>query len=195
MFRFIIEYSSLRDFGPCVIGLSLYEDFWKIIFWLVLKLEISYRVIISGMILVSFRGFFRIKISPWMWNYLCCLDYNKRWISLLQCIFYKKNTYSILYTLCVFSWYFCANWVTKVKWIERTYMTNFQYWWSSICWPSYNTTRMCWNLNLDRFMVVKTQTSIGSNVILTKGLKHYWIEWLAQKRERGLPWMVELTMW
>ncbi len=28
------------------------------IFWLVLKLEISYRVIISGRILVSFRGFF-----------------------------------------------------------------------------------------------------------------------------------------
>jgi hypothetical protein len=27
VFRFIIEYSSLRDFGPCVIiGLFLYED-------------------------------------------------------------------------------------------------------------------------------------------------------------------------
>jgi len=25
--RFIIEYSSLRDFGPSVIGLLLYEDF------------------------------------------------------------------------------------------------------------------------------------------------------------------------
>jgi hypothetical protein len=25
--RFIIEYSSLRDFGPPVIGLLLYEDF------------------------------------------------------------------------------------------------------------------------------------------------------------------------
>ncbi len=48
MFRFIIEYSSLRDFGPYVIGLFLYEDFFKMIFWLVLKLEISYnRVIIS----------------------------------------------------------------------------------------------------------------------------------------------------
>jgi len=33
MFRFIIEYSSLRDFDPEVIGLFLYEDFWKMIFW------------------------------------------------------------------------------------------------------------------------------------------------------------------
>ncbi len=27
VFKFIIEYSSLRDFGPQVIGLFLYEDF------------------------------------------------------------------------------------------------------------------------------------------------------------------------
>jgi hypothetical protein len=27
VFRFIIEYSSLRDFGPLVVGLFLYEDF------------------------------------------------------------------------------------------------------------------------------------------------------------------------
>jgi hypothetical protein len=27
VFSFIIEYSSLRDFGPQVIGLFLYEDF------------------------------------------------------------------------------------------------------------------------------------------------------------------------
>jgi len=33
------------DFGPKVIvGLFLYKDFWKVIFWLVVKLEISYRV-------------------------------------------------------------------------------------------------------------------------------------------------------
>jgi len=43
----MIEYSSLMDFGPYIIGLFLYEDFSKIIFWLVMKLEISYRVIIS----------------------------------------------------------------------------------------------------------------------------------------------------
>ncbi len=42
VFRFVIEYSSLRDFGPEAIGLFLYEDFLKMIFWLVLKLEISY---------------------------------------------------------------------------------------------------------------------------------------------------------
>jgi len=46
VFRFIIEYSSLRDFGPYVLRLFLYEVFKKMIFWLVLKLEISYRVII-----------------------------------------------------------------------------------------------------------------------------------------------------
>jgi hypothetical protein len=33
--------------------------------WLVLKLEISYRVIISSRILVSFRGFFEDYISAW----------------------------------------------------------------------------------------------------------------------------------
>jgi len=41
VFRFIIEYSSLRDYGPYVVGLFLYDDFWKMTFWLVLKLEIS----------------------------------------------------------------------------------------------------------------------------------------------------------
>ncbi len=47
VFRFIIDYSNLRDFGlEVVVGLFLYEDFRKMIFWLVLKLEISYRVII-----------------------------------------------------------------------------------------------------------------------------------------------------
>jgi hypothetical protein len=45
VFRFIIEYGSLMDFGPYAKGLFLYEDFWKMIFWRVLKLEISYRVI------------------------------------------------------------------------------------------------------------------------------------------------------
>jgi hypothetical protein len=40
--------SSLRDFGPkLIIGLFLYENFCKMIFWLVLKLEISCKVIIS----------------------------------------------------------------------------------------------------------------------------------------------------
>jgi hypothetical protein len=47
VFRFIIEYSSLTGFGLYLIGLFFYEDFWKMIFWLVLKPEISYRVIIA----------------------------------------------------------------------------------------------------------------------------------------------------
>ncbi len=42
VFRFIIEYSSLRDFGPYIIGLFLCEELQKMIFGLVLKLEISY---------------------------------------------------------------------------------------------------------------------------------------------------------
>ncbi len=55
VFRITIEYSSLRDFGPYVIDLFLYEDFWKMMInWLVLRLEISYRVIISWRIF----GFF-----------------------------------------------------------------------------------------------------------------------------------------
>jgi hypothetical protein len=41
VFRFIIEYSSLKGFW------SLDEDFWKMIFLLVLKLQISSRVIVS----------------------------------------------------------------------------------------------------------------------------------------------------
>jgi hypothetical protein len=46
VFRFIIQYSSLMDLGPSIIGLLLFEDFGTMIFWLMLKLEISYRVII-----------------------------------------------------------------------------------------------------------------------------------------------------
>jgi hypothetical protein len=48
VFRFIIEYNSLRVFGPFIWGFL-----WKMVFWLVLKIEISYyRVIISWRILV-----------------------------------------------------------------------------------------------------------------------------------------------
>jgi len=70
VFRFIMEYSSLMDFGPqVIIGRFLYEEFWKMIFWVVLKLEINYRVIISWRILVSFRGFFG-KLCFCMMKYL-----------------------------------------------------------------------------------------------------------------------------
>jgi len=72
VFRFIIiEYSSLRDFYRPLSkrSLFLYEDFWKMmLFWLVLKLEISYcRVLISWMILISFREFFEDYIFA-RWN-------------------------------------------------------------------------------------------------------------------------------
>jgi hypothetical protein len=75
-FRFIIEYSSLRDFyrplgnnnnnKSIFIWGFLKDD----IFWLVLELEISdYRVMISWRFLVSFRGFcfFKGYIFAW-WN-------------------------------------------------------------------------------------------------------------------------------
>jgi hypothetical protein len=57
VFRFIIDYSNLTDFGPHVIGLFLCKDF-LMIFWLVWKFGISDRVVISWRNLVSFRGFF-----------------------------------------------------------------------------------------------------------------------------------------
>jgi hypothetical protein len=51
-------YSSSKGFWPMGSKSVLYKDFLKMIFWLVLKLEISYRVMISGRILVSSRGIF-----------------------------------------------------------------------------------------------------------------------------------------
>jgi hypothetical protein len=67
VFRFIIEYSSLRDFyrplgnnnnnNRSIFIWGFFERWYN--FWLVLKLEISYKVIIiSWRILVSFRGGF-----------------------------------------------------------------------------------------------------------------------------------------
>jgi hypothetical protein len=80
MFRFIIEDSKLKGFWPLSNNNRsiLYEDFWKMIFWLVLKLEISYRVMISWRLLVSFRGFFfkiiflRGEIFRF-WSFFFCL--------------------------------------------------------------------------------------------------------------------------
>jgi hypothetical protein len=75
-YRFIIEYNSWRDFGPLgnnnnnnnnkSIYFFILGYIWKMIFWVVLKLEISYYrviIIISWRIFVSFRGdFFFLKI-------------------------------------------------------------------------------------------------------------------------------------
>jgi hypothetical protein len=41
VFKFIIKYNSLTNFGTHVVGLFLCKDFWKMIFWLVLKLGIN----------------------------------------------------------------------------------------------------------------------------------------------------------
>ncbi len=68
MFKFIIEYGNLTDFDPHVVGLFLYEDFWKMIFWLVLKLGINDRVVIFWRSLVFFEGFF-LKIIFCMVKY------------------------------------------------------------------------------------------------------------------------------
>jgi hypothetical protein len=45
VFIFIIDYSTSMDFGPYAIGLFLYENFWKMLFSLVLKLEINYNLL------------------------------------------------------------------------------------------------------------------------------------------------------
>jgi hypothetical protein len=69
--------------GTMVIGLFWYEDFGKMTFWLVLKLEISYnRFMIFERILVFFRGF------VWRLYFI--------WVSIilpfcLKILFYKKN--------------------------------------------------------------------------------------------------------
>jgi hypothetical protein len=68
VFRFTIEYSSLRNFyrplgNRSILIQGLLE---KMIFRLVLKLEISYRVIIFLFwILDSFRRFFEDYIFAW----------------------------------------------------------------------------------------------------------------------------------
>jgi hypothetical protein len=59
-----------------IVGLSLYEDFWKMVFWVVLKLEICYRVMISWRILVPFRGFCLLKIR-------CIFAWWNIWISMI----------------------------------------------------------------------------------------------------------------
>ncbi len=70
VFKLIIKYSSLRDFGFLgkIIGLFLYEDSRTMIFWLVLKLD---RVILSWRILFSFRGF-SWGLYFWVVKYLPC---------------------------------------------------------------------------------------------------------------------------
>jgi hypothetical protein len=82
VFRFIIEYSSLRDFYRPLPGNNRSIFIWGFlkddIFWLVLKLEISYNrvIIISWRFLVPFRGIFlKIYIFAWwnIWNFIILL--------------------------------------------------------------------------------------------------------------------------
>jgi len=100
--RFIIEYSSsLRDFGHLVIIIGLFffnmRIFERWYFWLVLKLEISYRVIISWRILVSFRGFFlkiifsHVEIFEFPWFFFC-----------LKILFNVNGKATLWHTPCLF---------------------------------------------------------------------------------------------
>jgi len=68
VFRFIIEYSSLRDFGPLGNNRSIFIwGFLKDEILLVLKFEISYRVMMSWRILVPLEDFLEDYIFAW-WN-------------------------------------------------------------------------------------------------------------------------------
>jgi hypothetical protein len=90
VFRFIIKCISPMDFGPWIIGLFLYEDFWKFIFWLVLKLEIIYRVMISWKILVSFTTFF------WRLHF-CMVKYLNSQKKICLKIFFNVNGKAIMW--------------------------------------------------------------------------------------------------
>jgi hypothetical protein len=93
---------SFWDFGPWVIiGLFLNEDFWKMIFWLVLKLEISYRVVISWKILVSFRGFFEDY-----YYYFCMVKYLSFHNSSfsVRYFFNVNGKAKVWHTPCLFWW-------------------------------------------------------------------------------------------
>jgi hypothetical protein len=100
VFRFIIEYSSLRDFGPSVIiiGLFLYEDFWKIIFCLVLKLEISYNrvIIISWRIFCLFQ---RIFFEDYIFAMVKYLNFHNSSLALIYFFLCKWQGHSVTHPL------------------------------------------------------------------------------------------------
>jgi hypothetical protein len=114
--RFIIEYSSLRDFGPYLIGLFLYEYFWKMIFWRMLKPEISYRVIISWRILVPLRGFFEEEYI------FCMVKYLSFHNSCFALIYFfnvngKATVWHTPYSFSIFNWFksFMGDWQIIVQ--------------------------------------------------------------------------------
>jgi hypothetical protein len=138
VFRFIIKCSSLRHFGPKVVDLFLYKDFLKIIFLLVLRLEISYRVMIYWKILVFFRGFFLkiIFLYGEIWNF-----HNS---SFTLKIFFNVNGKAIVWhTLCFQLWgLICTHTILYIFLLKlfpkvKKYF-NFQILWSKI---SFETTK------------------------------------------------------
>ncbi len=88
-------------------GLFLYEDFWKTIFWLVLQLEIScYRVMISWRILASFRRcFWRLYFC--MVKYLNFHNSSFAW----GYFFYVNGKATVWHTPCWINYCFFA-WVS-----------------------------------------------------------------------------------
>ncbi len=79
------------------------KDFWKMIFWLVfIKLEISYRVMISWRILVYFRGFF--------WRLYFCmvkyLNFHNSSFALRYLLFNVNGKATVWHTPCFIVFYF-----------------------------------------------------------------------------------------
>ncbi len=60
-------YINLREFDPEVIGLFLYEDFWKMIFWLVLNLKLVLELWYLEGFWFLLEDFLQILIFTW-WN-------------------------------------------------------------------------------------------------------------------------------
>jgi len=88
MFRFIIEYNILTNLNPWVNFRSIF--IWRFLkddFWLVLKLEISSKVLISWRILVSFNRFFEGYIFAW-WHI---------WVSIFFKILFNVNGKAIVW--------------------------------------------------------------------------------------------------
>jgi hypothetical protein len=93
--RWVIELYYLERFW------FLLEDFWKDgIFWVVLKLEISYRVILSWKILVFLRGFLKDDILGLCWNLRSVIElsYLERFWFLLE-DFWKDDIFWVVLKL------------------------------------------------------------------------------------------------
>jgi hypothetical protein len=123
------------DFGPWGIGLFWYEDFWKMIFWLVLKLEISYRVMISWMILIYM---WEIQFCKQLIGYMCehsISRVNEFWPSLLLEVAFICN-WSTYYWILVHNHIFVST--LRIR-VVRIYFEYYQFWGT---WCKFATNRV-----------------------------------------------------